>query len=132
MNTSTIIVGFFIALTPPYVTPGSNIACAGCGDVSYELIPIGNRPASGECGEDLGEGQFCKLERIKKYYKCRRRTCKAVTVKNKQYQSGERRTCNHDNRFVLEPPITPTSEGSSSERVVTSEIIHGHQYFHFM
>ncbi|KAA1088074.1 hypothetical protein PGTUg99_027075 [Puccinia graminis f. sp. tritici] len=132
MNPITIIFGIFISLTPHYVIPGSQIACEACRDIAYELIVIGERPASDDCGEYLGGNEVCKFQRSKKYYKCRRESCRAVTVKNKQCQHRQQEPCGHENRFVFEPPITPQSEGSSSEKVVTSEMIGNRQYFHFI
>ncbi|KAA1102430.1 hypothetical protein PGTUg99_034420 [Puccinia graminis f. sp. tritici] len=132
MNLITIIVGIIISLTPACLAP-SQITCEACKtETALEMRIIGKRPASGDCGESLGWNERCKLKRKKKYYKCKDMDCQAVTVKNLQCNYGAfREPCDHDNRFVYEPPITKNIEASSSETVVPSGTSAERPFYHF-
>ncbi|KAA1127244.1 hypothetical protein PGTUg99_032690 [Puccinia graminis f. sp. tritici] len=129
MEPITIIVGIIIALTPACWAPGSKITCEACKAFpAPEMMDPGKRPLSGECGQALGGNVFCKLKRKRKYYKCKDKACQAVTIKNLQCNYGsDREPCEHENRFVFEPPITENPDSEASTSGTSAQI----PYYHF-
>jgi hypothetical protein len=120
------------------------------------MTNTGNLPSSGDCGEPLGGNEFCKLQRQKRYYKCKDKACNAVTVKNLKLNHGANmEPCQHDNRLVINEnigvsiletavpsgttatrpyyhfPIVSRDEGSTSETFKTSGTNSNNQYHHF-
>ncbi|EFP91707.2 uncharacterized protein PGTG_17444 [Puccinia graminis f. sp. tritici CRL 75-36-700-3] len=134
MNLKIFILGIPIALIPAFLAGPSKIPCEACKKKipgAVQIMDRQGRPEKDDCGEQLAEGVLCKAQRIKYYYRCKDTNCQALTVKNKQCVYEQRDPCDHENRWVFEPPITANPESSSSEIVIPSEDINGYTYYHF-
>ncbi|KAA1071210.1 hypothetical protein PGTUg99_019231 [Puccinia graminis f. sp. tritici] len=136
---TTVIFGLLFIMALPPDSLASRIACVECGDDAYERITP-DYPRSASCDEPISATEVCRVTRTKMYYRCRDKSCGAISVKNKQCPAARPEGCKHEtSRLYLRseetvtPPsheIPPSQEGGPSEEIA-SEMIGNVRYFHF-